>query len=108
MMNLKEGLALAAGLILMASAALAETKSGGSGSFSDLSSGNQNIARALFYAQYPGPNGPQPLSMNQIAALKSHEAWGLVFTAMKTEGPVHEKKLGEVVNNYNHHHHNPT
>lgn len=44
-MNLKESLALAAGLMLMASAALAETKSSGSGSFSDLSPGNQNIAR---------------------------------------------------------------
>src|SRR5262249_57361411 len=83
MMNLKEGLALAAGLILMASAALAETKSGGSGSFSDLSPGNQNIARALFYAQHRGPNGPQPFSMNQIAALKSHEGWGRVFKEMK-------------------------
>ena len=104
-MNLKEGLALAAGLVLMASAALAETKSGGSGSFSDLSPGNQNIARALFYAQHPGPNGPQPLSMNQIAALKSHEGWGRVFKEMKAEGLVHEKNLGEVVSSYEHHLH---
>lgn len=104
-MNLKEGLALAAGLMLMASAALAETKSGSSGSFSDLSPGNQNIARALFYAQHPAPNGPQPLSMNQIAALKGHEGWGEVFKQMKSEGLVNEKNLGEVVSSYQHHRH---
>src|SRR5215472_13800458 len=112
MMNLKEGLALAAGLMLMASAALAETKSGSPGSFGDLSPGNQNIARALFYAQHPGPNGPQPLSMNQIAALKSHEGWGRVFKEMRAEGLVHEKNLGEVVSSYEHHlhdtHHTPS
>jgi hypothetical protein len=105
MMNLKEGLALAAGLMLMASAALAETKSGSPGSFSDLSPGNQNIARALFYAQHPAPNGPQPLSMNQIAALKGHEGWGEVFKQMKAEGLVNQKNLGEVVSSYEHHIH---
>ena len=105
MMNLKEGLALAAGLMLMASAALAETKSGSPGSFSDLSPGNQNIARALFYAQHPAPNGPPPLSMNQIAALKGQEGWGEVFKQMKAEGLVNEKNLGEVVSSYEHHLH---
>jgi hypothetical protein len=105
MMNLKQGLALAAGLVLMASAALAETKSGSPGTFSDLSPGNQNIARALFYAQHPAPNGPQPLSMNQIAALKGHEGWGEVFKQMKAEGLVNEKNLGQVVSSYQHHLH---
>jgi hypothetical protein len=104
MMTLKDGLALAAGLVLMATAALAETKSGGPGSFSDLSPGNQNIARALFYAQHLAPNGPQPLSVNQIAALKgSHEGWGEVFQQMKAEGLVNEKNLEEVVSSYEHH-----
>src|SRR5215471_5546769 len=103
MMNLKEGLALAAGLMLMASAALAETTSGGSGSFSDLSPGNQNIARALFNAQHATANGPQPLSLNQIAALKGgHEGWGEVFKQMKAEGLVNEKNLGQVVSGYEH------
>src|SRR5215469_16294185 len=109
MMNLKEGLALAAGLVLMAGAALAETKSTSPGSFSDLSPGNQNIARALFYAQHPAPNGPQPLNMNQIAALKgSHEGWGEVFKQMKAEGLVNDKNLGQVVSSYEHHLHNTT
>jgi hypothetical protein len=105
MMNLKESVALAAGLMLMASTALAETKSGNSGSFSDLSPGNQNIARALFYAQHPASNGPQPLSMNQIAALKGHEGWGEVFKQMKAEGLVNEKNLGQVISGYQHHLH---
>src|SRR5262249_423317 len=106
MMKLKEGLALAAGLVLMASAALAETKSGSPGNFSDLSPGNQNIARAPCNAQPPTANGPQPLSLNQIAALKgSHEGWGEVFKQMKAEGLVNEKNLGDVVSSYEHHGH---
>jgi hypothetical protein len=105
MMNLKEGLALAAGLMLMASAALAETKSSGTSTFNSLSPGNQNIARALFYAQHPAPNGPQPLSMNQIAALKGEEGWGDVFKQMKAEGLVNEKNLGVVISSYQHHRH---
>jgi hypothetical protein len=106
MMNLKEGLALAAGLMLMASAALAEPKSGSAGNFGDLSPGNQNIARALFNAQHATPNGPQPLSLNQIAALKgSHEGWGEVFKQMKAEGLVNGKNLGQVVSGYEHHLH---
>ena len=104
MMNLKEGLALAAGLALMATAAVAETKSGSPGSFSDLSPGNQNIARALFYAQHPAPNGQQPLNMNQIAELKGHEGWGEVFKQMKAEGLVNDKNLGEVISSYHHLH----
>jgi hypothetical protein len=102
MMNLKEGLALATGLILMASAAFAES---GAGSFSDLSPGNQKIARALFEAQQPTPNGPHPLSLNQIAARKGDEGWGRVFEQMKSEGLVHDKNLGQVVSSYEHHLH---
>jgi hypothetical protein len=105
MMYLKEGLGLAAGLVLMAGAALAETHSSGTGTFSGLSPGNQNIARALFNAQHPAPNGPQPLSLNQIAALKDHEGWGEVFKQMKAEGLVQEKNLGEVVSSYQHQRH---
>jgi hypothetical protein len=108
MMNLKELLALAAGLTMIATAALAETKSGGSGTFSDLSPGNQKIARALFEAQHPTANGPQPLSLNQIVTLKGHEGWGEVFKQMKAEGLVQEKNLGEVVSSYEHHLHNTT
>jgi hypothetical protein len=105
MTNSRERLAIAAVLILIASSALAETTSGGASSFNDLSPGNQKIARALFLAERPTPDGPRPLSLNQIAARKSDEGWGRVFKEMKAEGLVHEKNLGQVVSGYEHHLH---
>lgn len=114
MTSMRERLAIAAALMLMASPAFAQTTSGGTaastststtGSFSSLSSGNQKIARALFLAQQPTQNGPQPLSLDQIAARKSDEGWGKVFNEMKAEGLVQEKNLGEVVSGYEHHLH---
>ncbi|HEY3144915.1 MAG TPA: hypothetical protein VGJ75_01120, partial [Dongiaceae bacterium] len=41
------------------------------GAFDRLSPGNQKIARSLFEAQQPTANGSAPLSLNQIAALKT-------------------------------------
>jgi hypothetical protein len=104
----KERLAITAALMLMASAASAQTTSNSTDSFSSLSPGNQKIARALFQAQRPTPNGPQPMSLNQIAALKGEEGWGRVFKEMKAEGLVHEKNLGQVVSGYEHHLHTAT
>jgi hypothetical protein len=105
MTNSRERLAIAAVFILIASSALAETTSGGASSFNDLSPGNQKIARALFLAQRPTPDGPRALSLNQIAARKGDEGWGRVFKEMKADGLVHEKNLGQVVSGYEHHLH---
>jgi len=109
MTNTKGRLTIAAALMLIASSAFAQTTpgttSGGTASFNTLSPGNQKIARALFEAQRPTPNGPQPLSLNQIAARKGDEGWGQVFKGMKGEGLVQEKSLGQVISSYEHHLH---
>jgi hypothetical protein len=91
------------------------------GSFAALAPGNQTIVRALFEAQQPPtPTGAAsttsttsttstgatssasgtPLTLDQIAALKGHEGWGVVFKQMKAEGLVQAKNLGQVVSRY--------
>ena len=112
MNTIKERLAIAAALMLIAGQGLAQTTtttttsgatvagtttSANAGSFSSLSPGNQKIARSLFLAQKPTANGPAPLSLNQIAALKEKEGWGEVFKQMKAERLVTAKNLGQVV-----------
>lgn len=102
-------LAIAAGLLLVASHGWAQQTGGtpAAGSFQSLSPGNQNIARSLFLAQHATSNGPAPLSLNQIAALKGREGWGQVFSQMKSDGLVDAKNLGQVVSGYQHQLHEP-
>ncbi len=109
MNTIKERLALAAALMLMASQGFAQTSTPTTGTaattasgpsqtaFSGLSPGNQKIARSLFLAQQPTPTGPAPLSLNQIAAMEGHAGWGEVFKQMKSEGLLTAKNLGQVV-----------
>ncbi len=103
-MTIQARLALAASLLLMASHGWAQQtgSTAAAGSFQSLSPGNQNIARSLFLAQQVTPNGPAPLNLNQIAALKGKEGWGRVFDQMKSEGLVDAKNLGQVVSGYEH------
>ncbi|HYM04780.1 MAG TPA: hypothetical protein VET85_17640 [Stellaceae bacterium] len=126
MTTITERLAIAAALMLMASNGFAQnapaTQSTGTtttpksastgtsptstaGAFDSLSPGNQKIARALFLSQHPTTDGPAPLSLNQIAALKGTEGWGVVFKQMKAEGLTQAKNLGQVVSHYEHHLH---
>ena len=109
MNTIKERLALAAALMLMASQGFAQTSTATTGTgaatagatsqtaFGSLSPGDQKTARSLFLAQQPTPTGPAPLSLNQIAALKGHAGWGEVFKQMKSEGLITAKNLGQVV-----------
>src|SRR6185312_838436 len=41
-----------------------------------------------------------PLTLDQIAALKGHEGWGVVFRQMKAGGLLQAKTLGQVVSSY--------
>ena len=41
-----------------------------------------------------------PLTLDQIAALKGHEGWGVLFRQMKAGGLVQAKTLGQVVSSY--------
>jgi hypothetical protein len=94
---------VAAAMLLVASQGWAQRSgTATAGSFQNLSPGNQSIAHSLFLAQHPTPNGPAPLSLNQIAALKATEGWGQVFNQMKSEGLVDAKNLGQVVSGYEH------
>jgi hypothetical protein len=79
-----------------------KTASTPASNFQGLSPGNQKIARALFEAQQPTANGPAPLNLNQIAALKDSTGWGKAFKQMKSEGLVSEKSLGQVVSHFEH------
>ncbi|HET7340595.1 MAG TPA: hypothetical protein VFL90_03965 [Methylomirabilota bacterium] len=70
---------------------------------STLSPKDQKIARALFEAQSTS-GGAQPLTVDQISALKAHKGWGDVFKDMKSKGLLTEKNLGQVVSAYEKHH----
>jgi len=73
-----------------------------SSSFDTLSAGDRKIARALFLAQHPTASGPAPLSLNQIADLKTSNSWAKVFKQMQAGGLVQAKSLGQVVEGYEH------
>lgn len=96
------------------------------GAYQKLSPGNQKVARALFEAQNTSPtptttrpgsktapasassaaagsaNGPKPLTLDQIAAMKqSGTGWEQVFRQMRAQGLVTDKNIGQVVTRYN-------
>jgi hypothetical protein len=72
------------------------------GAFDKLSPGSQTIARAL-YRQQTTQSGTKPLTLNQIAAMKtSGTGWGQVFHQMHAQGLTTEKNLGEAVSEYRH------
>jgi hypothetical protein len=69
------------------------------GSFDQLSTGNQKIARALYGAQRTDATGT--LTLDQIAAMKeSGQGWGEVFKDLRSRGLITEKNLGQVVSRY--------
>jgi hypothetical protein len=93
------------------------------GAYQKMSPGNQKVARALFEAQTitmtptttkassktsttPPPaasaNGPKPLTLDQIAALKQQgTGWESVFRQMRAQGLLTEKNISQVVARYN-------
>jgi hypothetical protein len=75
------------------------------GTFATLSAGDQKVVRALFEAQTKG-GATQPLTLDQIAAMKPARGagWGDVFKAMKKQGLLSQKNLGEVVTSYERRH----
>ncbi len=70
------------------------------GGFQSLAPGEQKIVRALFNAQRPTAEGPAPLNLDQIAALRDKHGWGGAFKQMKAEGLVSAPNLGAVVSRY--------
>lgn len=98
------------GAVMGTSPALAETPPA-EGAYEQLTPGHQKMARALYDAQVAKPStapappaaktpttGPRPLTLDQIAAMKqSGQGWAEVFRALKAQGLVQEKNLGQVV-----------
>jgi len=71
------------------------------GSFEQLSAGNQKIVRSLMDAQtLPGDGTGEFLTLDQIAYAKGETGWGNVFKQMQAEGLVDAKNLGQVVSEY--------
>jgi hypothetical protein len=113
---IRSSVASAAVLLLLASPAFAGSDASGkavpatnaaapattSSSFDALSAGDRKIARALFLAQHPTASGPAPLSLNQIADLKTSNSWAKIFKQMQAGGLVQAKSLGQVVQGYEH------
>jgi len=105
-----------AGLLLLFGAASASPVSAQTatvdGAYAKLSPGNAKVARALFEAQVsnttppvagaPAATAPKALTVDQIASMKQGQGWGQVFSAMKAQGLVVDKSLGQVVSRYQH------
>src|SRR5262245_43872096 len=97
-----------AGLLLLfgtASPASAQQPATVDGAYTRLSPGNAKVARALFEAQATTPastKAPKALTIDQIAAMKQGQDWGRVFNAMKAQGLLADKNLGQVVSHYEH------
>ncbi|MBT3306937.1 MAG: hypothetical protein HN377_10700 [Alphaproteobacteria bacterium] len=67
------------------------------GFYGQLTAGNQNIADALFDAQQAADDSPV-WTLDSIAKAKmSGPGWGAVFTAMKADGVLRQKRLGQVI-----------
>jgi hypothetical protein len=65
-----------------------------------LSPGDQKIAQALFEAQGKGTATSPPLTLDQIASMKTRDGWGQVFKDMKSKGLLTQKTLGQVVSDF--------
>ncbi len=65
-----------------------------------LTPGDQKIVQALFEAQKTAKPGTQPLTREQIVAMKSQQGWGEAFKDMKSKGLVTQKNLGQVVSEF--------
>lgn len=68
------------------------------GAFRQLSSGNQQIAEALFNSQSIGAGTRQAWSLDRIASTKQGGiGWGQVFQRMQAEGLIKERNLGNLL-----------
>jgi hypothetical protein len=70
------------------------------GGFEQLPPEQQVIARGLFLAQRVTSNGPAPLDLGEIAALKPGRTWPAVLVEMRGRGLVTAKTLKQVMRDY--------
>jgi hypothetical protein len=62
-----------------------------------LAPADRKIVHALFEAQHPTAEGPPPLNLDQIAALKAKSGWEPAFRHMKATGLLLAKTLRQVI-----------
>jgi hypothetical protein len=62
-----------------------------------LAPADRKIVHALFEAQHPTAEGPPPLNLDQIAALKGKSGWEPAFRRMKATGLLLAKSLRQVI-----------
>jgi hypothetical protein len=62
-----------------------------------LAPADRKIVHALFEAQRPTAEGPPPLNLDQIAALKAKSGWEPAFRRMKATGLLLAKTLRQVI-----------
>lgn len=62
-----------------------------------LAPADRKIVHALFEAQRPTAEGPPPLNLDQIAALKAKSGWEPAFRRMKATGLLVAKTLRQVI-----------
>ncbi len=67
------------------------------GSFQRLGAREQKIVRALFDAQRPTAEGPAPLNLDQVAALRNRHGWTKAFKEMKAQGLISAKNLAQIL-----------
>src|SRR3989475_2998840 len=92
---LKAGV-LGAVLALWLVPATAWAQATSTGALAQLSPGGQKIVEALYQAE-----SPKTLTQEQIAELRQgHKGWGQVFKAMKAQGLLTQKNLGQVVRSF--------
>jgi hypothetical protein len=72
------------------------------GSFRHLVPRDQRIVRALFDAQHPTAEGPAPLNLDQVAALRDRHGWAKAFKAMKAQGLIDAKSLAQLLSHAAH------
>jgi len=65
--------------------------------YRDLAPADRKIVHALFEAQHPTAEGPPPLNLDQIAALKNKTGWEAAFKHMKASGLLSAKTLRQVI-----------
>ncbi|HKT17656.1 MAG TPA: hypothetical protein VJR47_06420 [Stellaceae bacterium] len=65
--------------------------------YRDLAPADRKIVHALFEAQLPTAEGPPPLNLDQIAALKEKTGWEPAFKRMKADGLVSAKTLRQLI-----------
>ena len=83
--------------VAVAPATLAGEAAAAPAGYRALALADRKIVHALFEAQHPTAEGPPPLNLDQIAALRAKSGWEPAFRRMKATGLLLAKSLRQVI-----------